>query len=97
MRSIIQKDRTRCFICGKNAQADYFGLDEHHVFGGPNRKLSEEYGLKVYLCHHSCHLHGVHKHNGMNKALKATVQQMAMEHYGWTVDEFRRIFGKSYL
>ena len=97
MKSIVQPDRTKCFLCSRNAQAEYWGLDEHHVYGGPNRKLSEEYGLKVYLCHHSCHLYGVHKNAGTNKALKATVQQIAMEYYGWTVDDFRRIFGKSYL
>lgn len=97
MKSIVQPDKTQCFLCGKNAQADYFGLDEHHVYGGPNRKLSERYGLKVYLCHHTCHLHGVHANAGLARQLKAKVQQIAMNHYQWSVDDFRRIFGKNYL
>lgn len=97
MKSIVQPDRMKCFLCGRNAHADYWGLDEHHVYGGPNRKLSEEYGLKVYLCHSTCHLYGAHKSAELSRQLKAEVQQIAMEHYGWTVDDFRRIFGKSYL
>ena len=95
MKSIIQPDKDRCFVCGKNG--GFTGLDEHHVYGGANRKLSERYGLKVYLCHDTCHLHGVHKNAELNQSLKARVQKMAMQHYNWTEDDFRRIFGKNYL
>lgn len=98
MKSIIQQDRTYCFLCGQNAYVE--PLDEHHVFGGPNRKHSETYGLKVYLHHDKCHIFGknsVHKNAAISRALKAQVQKIAMEHYKWTVADFRRIFGKSYL
>lgn len=99
MESIIQEDKTRCYLCGMSA---YFEpLDCHHVFGGdPNRKLSEKYGLKVYLHHSKCHIFhktAVHQNAEINNALKAKVQKIAMEHYGWTVDDFRNIFGKSYI
>ena len=97
MKSIIQADREHCFACGKNANADYHGLDEHHVFFGANRKLSEKYGLKVYLCHDSCHLNGVHKYGGLNKMLQSIVQKRAMQYYSWDVETFISIFGKSYL
>ena len=30
-KSIIQTDKSKCYLCGRNAHADYFGLDEHHV------------------------------------------------------------------
>lgn len=96
-KSIIQTDETRCYICGKNAQADYWGLDEHHVFSGANRKKSERYGLKVYLCHNSCHLYGVHKNAELTRQLRADVQKKAMEHYGWTTQDFIKIFGKNYI
>lgn len=97
-KSIIQTDRSRCYICGRNAHADFFGLDEHHCFfGGAKRKLSERYGLKVYICHDRCHLNGVHKDAKLNKALQAKVQEVAMQHYGWTVDDFRKLFGKNYI
>lgn len=97
MKSIIQEERSSCYICGRNAQADYFGLDCHHCFGGANRKKSEHYGLKVYICHDRCHLNGVHKSGDIDRALKAKVQKIAMEHYGWDTKQFIEIFGKNYL
>lgn len=97
-KSIIQTDKTHCFICGRNARADYYGLDEHHVYEGYGlRELSEKYGLKVYICHDKCHLNGVHKDAKLNRALKAMVQKIAMRKYGWSVEQFREIFRKSYI
>lgn len=96
-KSIIQEDKTKCYICGKNASADYFGLDEHHVFFGPNRQVSEKYGLKVYICHDSCHLNGVHQNAKLCKSLQAKVQKIAMKHYGWDMETWRSLFGKNYL
>ena len=50
MKSIIQKGEPRCFLCGRTVD-----LENHHVMAGTaNRKLSEKYGLTVYLCH-NCH------------------------------------------
>lgn len=49
-RMMTQKGE--CYLCGKIGQTE-----EHHCFGGPNRKFSEKYGLKVYLCI-SCHREG---------------------------------------
>lgn len=95
--SIIQKDKTHCFLCGKNSNGDYFGLDEHHCFGSANRKLSERFGLKVYLCHNSCHLYGVHQNAEINNKIKAIAQKRAMQYYGWTTEQFIEIFGKSYI
>ena len=95
-KSIIQPEKDRCYLCGGNG--GYFGLDEHHVFNGTaNRKLSEKYGLKVYLCHDSCHLNGVHHNAELNNQLKAKVQEKAMKHYGWSTEEFIKIFGRNYL
>lgn len=73
------------------------GLDMHHVYFGPLRKKSDKYGLTVYLCHDTCHLNGVHKNAEINRTLQSEVQKKAMQHYGWTEDEFREIFHKSYL
>ena len=75
-------------------------LDEHHVFGGANRKKSEKYGLKVYLHHSSCHIFGknsVHVNAKVDRAIKRIAQKRAMKHYGWTTEEFIKIFGKNYL
>ena len=92
-KSIIQQENF-CYLCGAN-----YWLEEHHVFGAANRKLSEHYGLKVKLCHY-CHNeppNGVHHNATVNNELKARVQKIAMEKYGWTVEDFIRIFGKNYL
>lgn len=93
MKSIIHSERS-CFICGKNNW-----LENHHIFGAADKKKSTKYGLTVLLCHF-CHNEppdGVH-HNAKNmKKLKRIGQRAYMKHYNKTVDEFRDVFGESYL
>ena len=98
MKSIIQADKTFCYICGGNANGD--PLDKHHVYGGALRSKSEKYGLTVYLHHNNCHIFGkyaVHQNAEINNALKAKVQAKAMKYYNWTEDDFRREFYINYL
>lgn len=98
MDSIIQKDKTRCFLCGMIGYVE--PLDKHHVFGGALRKKSERYGLTVYLHHDRCHIFGeksVHKCAAIDRKLKAHAQKVAMEHYGWDVERFIKEFYKNYL
>lgn len=98
MESIIQKDKSHCFICGMNANLE--PLDCHHVFGASNRTKSEKYGLKVYIHHSKCHIFGensVHRNQKVDMMLKSMVQKKAMRHYGWTIEQFREIFGKNYI
>lgn len=98
MKSILQEDPTRCYICGGYANGD--PLDKHHVFGGAMRSKSEKYGLTVYLHHNKCHIFGensVHQNARINRALKAQTQQKAMQYYGWTIEDFIREFYKNYL
>lgn len=94
MKSIISEEK-KCYICGSRVC-----LEMHHVFPGvANRKKSEEYGLKVYLCHwcHNEPPNGVHYNKAVREKLQRAAQQIAMDHYGWTTDDFIRIFGKNYL
>lgn len=87
-----------CWLCGRNGAAD--PLDEHHIFGGAYRKKSEKYGLKVYLCHHDCHIFGrraAHNNRETMEQLKRYGQKLAMERNSWTVEDFCREFGKNYL
>ena len=94
MDSIIQKNPHRCFICGSHR-----GLEWHHVFGGAMRDKSEKYGLKVRLCHY-CHNEpprGVHQNREIRLKLQAFAQKKAMQHYGWSEEDFRREFYKNYL
>lgn len=101
MKSIIQADREHCFICGRNAHADYFGLEEHHVFEGYGRRnLSEKYGLKIYICGDRCHRNGkdsVHKNAKVDRAVKQIAQRRAMQYHGLTTEEFIKIFRKNYI
>lgn len=91
MESIMQKDRY-CYLCGKvNAP-----LECHHVLNGnPNRKLSEKYGLKVWLCP-GCH-RNVHSNINLREHLKAEAQRKAMQENHWNFDQWMEIFGKNYL
>ena len=98
MKSILQSDNTKCFLCGMNTNLE--PLDAHHIFNGANRNKSEQYGLKVYLHHSKCHIFGknsVHQNNAVSNKLKAHAQKVAMRYYGWDENTFRLIFGKSYL
>ncbi len=101
MKSILQEDRSDCFICGRNSHADFFGLEEHHVFEGiGRRKISEKYGLKVYICGDRCHRNGkesVHKNARVDRYLKQYAQEKAMEYYGWSIEDFIKKFGKNYI
>jgi hypothetical protein len=96
--SIIQKDKTKCFICKENANGDF--LAKHHVFGGALRSKSEIYGLTVYIHNNKCHIFGenaVHKNARINRKLQAYVQKKAMEYYGWSQEDFIKLFYKNYI
>lgn len=74
-------------------------LEEHHIFGGPNRHLSEEYGLKVYICP-ECHrtsARAVHQDPAgeANRYLQTEGQKAFEENFPEL--SFREIFGKNYL
>lgn len=95
MESILQKDKTKCFLCGKNG--GYWGLDVHHVYFGALRKKSDKYGLTVRLCHDTCHLNGVHKNAELNRKLQSFAQKKAMAYYAWDRETFIAMFRKSYI
>jgi hypothetical protein len=74
------------------------GLHKHHIFGGANRKLSELYGLYVYLIPrlHNMSNEGVHFNREFDLKLKREGQMKFESLYG-NREDFRRIFGKNYL
>ncbi|MBQ9168880.1 MAG: hypothetical protein IJX67_10820 [Oscillospiraceae bacterium] len=88
----------KCWLCGATGQKE--PLDRHHIYGGSNRKKSEKYGLVVDLCHHSCHIFGpkaAHQNAETMQRLHEYGQRKAMEEQGWTIDDFRAVFGKNYI
>lgn len=104
MHSIMQEDNEACFLCGKGPYWTGDGildtLEEHHVFGGnPNRKLSERYGLKVYLHGIKCHREGkgsAHKNAATRMMLQRAAQEKFEEVHGGRA-EFVEVFGRNYL
>jgi len=73
------------------------GLHKHHIFGGPNRKLSEQYGLYVYLIpEYHTGAKGVHFNREFDLQLKREGQRKFERLHG-SREDFRRIFGKNYL
>ncbi len=97
MKSIMQTDKTYCYLCRKPLSEP---LDEHHVFFGPLKTASERYGLKVYLHHFSCHIFGkrsVHVNAQVCRALQKKAQLIAMAHYSWSVEDFRAVYKRNFL
>ena len=87
-----------CWLCGRNGSGD--ALELHHVFPGSLRKKSEKYGLVVPLCGSRCHRNGknsAHKSQETQLRLKQWAQRKAMEENGWSIDDWRKEFGKNYL
>ena len=91
MKSIMQTEKL-CYICG----AEY-GLELHHCISGTaNRKLSDRYGLVVFLCrdHHTGRL-GVHQDIFLKNRLERDAQRKFEELYGHAA--WMRTFRKNYL
>lgn len=98
--SILHSKESRtCYLCVMlhDNWNEHRILDEHHVFGGPNRRNSEECGLKVYLCHDH-HIYGpeaVHNNAKIRHELQRTAQKLYEKQNSH--EEFMRIFGRNYL
>lgn len=76
-KSILQKDK-ECYLCRRFYNLRTVrGLEEHHIlYGRGRRELSEQYGLKVWLCHmhHNEAPLGVHFDAKTRKLLEQAAQ-----------------------
>ena len=90
-KSIMQTDRA-CYFCGKLT-----GLEKHHVFAGvANRKVSEKYGLWVYLCQpHHTGPRGAQYDKEKNLLLKQDAQRAFEKLY--PREWWMQAIGKNYL
>lgn len=82
-----------CLVCKVD-----IGLHAHHVFYGTgNRKLSEKYDMKVWLCgkHHNLSNEGVHMNRKRDLAVKQYAQLKFEAEHGH--DKFMETFGRNYL
>lgn len=91
-KSIVEHNPAECcYVCGCTGY-----LERHHIFGGPNRKLSEKYGLTVHLCwrDHQDPREGVHFDRKKREELHR-IGQEAFER-AYPQKSFREIFGINY-
>lgn len=88
-KSIIQQDTESCFLCGQ------YATDTHHCHHGSRRKLADEDGLTVKLCHR-CHMN-LHDKGTCDRELQKIGQRAWMEHYHKTINDFIDRYGKSYI
>lgn len=96
-KSIVQLDK-ECYFKDKIPHACDCGIEEHHCFeGNPNRKHSEEDGLKIYSCpcmHRG--RYGIHQNREVELLVKKHAQMVYESEIG-TREEFIIRYGKSYL
>lgn len=90
--SVFTDDMDHCIFTGTAP------VERHHIFVGPSRNASEKYGFVVPLrpdLHPNGAQAGKQAHE-IDQYLKRKAQQYFEEHYG-SREEFRQIFGKSFL
>ena len=94
MSKTILQDEKKCLFTG-----DTNGLHKHHVFNGPNRRLSEQDGLWVWLRwdHHIENSPHRTPHNSadVDLMLKKFAQRKYEETH--TREEFMARYGRNYL
>ena len=90
--SVLTDDLEHCYITGSNTIAI------HHVFGGPDRKVSERYGFLVPLRPdwHNLSSYGVHQNRELDLRFKRLAQGYYEDHIG-SREQFRQEFGRNYL
>lgn len=91
-KSIVQKQKC-CYVCGCT-----FGLHDHHCYEGVGRrKISEQYGFKVWLCgkHHNLSNEGVHFNKALDLKLKRICQKIFERTH--SREEFIKLIGRNYL
>lgn len=96
-----EKQEGTCYLC-MMLHNDYSRkvTQEHHVvFGTANRKISERYGLKVYLCFQHHEYDGGKEAVHRNREIRILLCKKAQEAFEkrWPELGFRNLFGKSYL
>lgn len=99
MKSIMQEKDGTCYLC-KRINQDFnpkYTHEHHAIFGSANRKLSEKYGLKVYVCpeHHEYGDLSAHRNAEIALIIKKEAQKAFEKKYPNL--SFREIFGKNYL
>jgi len=90
-KSILTDDLDHCYLCKAKRQAI------HHVYGGPNRSISEKNGFIVPLCfaQHNGSNDSVHFNRELDLFFKRLCQLKYEETH--TREEFIKLIGRNYL
>lgn len=97
MKPGLYGDEPECIVCGSNL------IHKHHIYPGCGRRhVSEREGCWAYLCpaHHNMSDAGVHFDREFDLWLREDCQRRWEEREGLSGDshdEFRSVFGISYL
>lgn len=96
-KSILETQKGRCFLCARQGDDSLKYTEEHHIFGGPRRRISEAEGLKVYLCpgHHRTSAAAAHRNMETMRLLQAAAQEAWEAQHSH--EEWMLMMGKNYL
>ena len=96
MKSILQDEMGWCYLCKRGGKL-VPGSQIHHIYPGPNRKISDAHGFIVSLClrHHTEGKQAVHN----NIANMRTIQKDCQREYekSHSRAEFMRLIGRNYI
>lgn len=82
----------KCYVTGRTDL-----LHKHHIFGGPNRSISEKEGFYIWLIpeFHNMSNKGIHSDKEFDLKLKRECQAKFEETH--TREEFMKLIGRNYL
>lgn len=91
----LMSDTRECLICKST-----YNIVVHHIYEGYGRRsVSDREGAWCYLCayHHNMSKWGVHFNKPLDLKLKKECQERWMEANNATVEDFIKVFSKSYI
>ena len=99
MKSILHEKDGTCYLCVRlgNDYRTHKYLEKHHVFAGKNRRISDQNGLTVWLCHehHRTSAAAVHVCQGNLRIIQEDAQREYEKTH--TRDQWMKLIGKNYL
>ena len=97
--SILHPNDGTCYLCRKLDHNEQIrkNLETNHIFGGPNRTISETNGFKVKLCpeHHRTGPKAVHRNMESMRLIQKDAQREYEKNH--TRQQFLDLIGRNYM
>ena len=93
-KSIIPNNNEYCYLC-KQVGRYVVGTDTHHMLFGNKKDFADEDGLTVQLCHR--HHRRLHQQQEHQLELKQLAEQVWLENYNKTIEDWIQRYGKNFL